>query len=460
MRTVGNGRYDTVVIGSGSGGGTAAELLATAGHSVALIEDHRVGGCCHYVACVPSKSLLISARRHRAHPDELDWQEAIRRRDDAAGNRDDSDAVRAYQNSGVTVIRGHGRITGRRAVTVNGATLRWRRALLLGTGSEPLRPDVDGLAGPQLWTSDQALSATELPGSLLVIGGGPVGCELAQVYASFGCRVILVETADRLLAAEQPWVGDRLAAALRGAGVDVRTGTGVQRIRRTPATPPATDSVTAILSDGSEHRLERILLAGGRRPRTANLGLEHLCVAPDASGALPVDDSCRVRDRGGLTLPDVFALGDLTGTAPFTHSANQQARVIAGALSGHSVGYAAHAVPRAVYTDPSVWCVGLTQQGAAETGLSVRTAAVDVGDMERASLEGITGRLEILADRSGTVIGAAAVGPGADSWAVPLQLAVHQRMPVTTLGEVMFAFPTMAEAIAEAARTLAAGIRG
>ena len=439
---------DVVVIGSGAGGGVAALEIARTGRSVAVVESGRVGGECHYVACVPSKALLIAARQ------DLPWSEALSRRDAAADDRSDAAQRREYERVGVRVVRGCAKVISGDEVSVELADgahtfLRWGTALVLAPGSEPIIPAIPGLTAGMAWTSEQALSSYELPSRLLVMGGGAVGCELSQVYASFGTRVTLLERSVGLLAAEQPWVGDMIAKSLVALGVDVRTGVeavGVEVGR-------GVDSQVG-LSDGSRWLGDRLLLAGGRRPRTGGLGVEALGIAPGDQGELRVDARCHVLTAAG-PLANVYAVGDVTATAPFTHTANAQARTVAAEMQGRGRDVQIHASPRVVYTEPTVWCVGLTEVAARDAGLRVQTAMFDLGEVQRGRLEELEGRFELIADDRGTVVGAAAVGPGADSWATPAQVAVQQRLGVEVLGETLFAFPTLAETIGITARMLA-----
>ena len=267
------------------------------------------------------------------------------------------------------------------------------------------------------------------------------------MYASFGTQVTLLERADRLLAAEQPWVGEMVADGLLTLGVDVRTGVEAAAVK-------AYGEVSVVdLSDGSWWSGDRLLLASGRRPRTRGLGVEALGITPGAKGELHVDARCHVLTKAGR-LANVYAVGDVTATAPFTHTANAQSRTVAAELDGRGRDVQVHAAPRVVYTEPTVWCVGQSEADARDAGLRPRTASFDLGQVERGALERIQGRFELIVDERGTVIGAAAVGPGADSWATAAQIAVQQRLGVNVLGDALFAFPTLAETVGLVARRL------
>lgn len=281
-----NHRFDVVVLGGGSAGELAASQLARAGRIVALVENRLVGGESPYYACVPSKSLLLSARRGET------WELAVARRDEAARHRADDGAAARLTGDGVTMLRGRGRVTGPGLIEVGG-TEHGFTDLVVCTGSEPAVPAVDGLAEVPTWTSDEALALPDLPRRLVILGGGPVGCELAQVYAAFGSQVAIVEEAGRLLTDEAPFTGEALAGALRRMGVDVRLGAGVARMEREDA------GARLWLSDGGTLEADRVLVAAGRRPQVDGLGLESLGVPVEPGRALPVDGTCRVAGRGG-----------------------------------------------------------------------------------------------------------------------------------------------------------------
>src|SRR5207302_1518380 len=239
-------QVDVAVLGGGSGGAAVALRLAEAGRSVAMIEERLVGGECPYFACMPSKAMLQAAARG------MPWPEAVAFRDDASGHRDDSDTARQVEQAGVEVIRGHGVVTGRGELIVGARTLRWRD-LVVATGAAPSRPPIDGLDDVDVWTSEDALSNRELPRSLVVLGGGAVGCELSQIYARFGADVTVVETAERLLADEPDFVGDALAAALHDDGVTLALGSTVQRVGS------ADGGIRVHGEDGSTHDGERLV---------------------------------------------------------------------------------------------------------------------------------------------------------------------------------------------------------
>ncbi|WP_088282613.1 NAD(P)/FAD-dependent oxidoreductase [Kineosporia sp. A_224] len=463
--------FDAVVVGAGSGGEVVAQALAGAGWSVAVVESGLVGGECPYLACVPSKALLLAAGRHRETASidhEQAWADAVRRRDEASEHRDDTATAAALAEAGVTLLRGRGRVVAREPGGPGGTVLveddaggghriRWRRALVLGTGSAPLPPPVDGLDAVPTWTSDEALSSPLLPGRLVVLGGGAVGCELAQVYASFGVAVTLVEPQGSLLGTEPGWVGDAVAEALRAVRVDVRTGTGADR-----AEPLPDKGLLLHLSDGSTVGADRVLVVAGRAPRTAGLGLELLGADVDEGAPLTVDARCRVVGAEGAGLADVFAVGDVTRVAPYTHTASYQGRLVAAHLLGHGRDADYSGVPRAVYTQPPVFSVGRTAAGPdGSPDPAVLGARFDLRGTARAFVEERSdGRLELVCDAaSGVLVGATAVGPAADSWAGELALAVRAGITVDVLADHVRAFPTWSEAIRPPAQELADRVR-
>jgi len=452
--------FDVIVLGAGTAGESIAKNVARAGRTVALIEAGRVGGECPYVACMPSKSLLRSATvRHQttrsealgatAAPVALDdpaaaYGRATARRDTVAHNRDDVDAVKSVEREGVTLLRGRGRVVGEGVVEVGGARYGFTD-LVIGTGSRPVHPPIEGLDTVPTWTSDEALSADERPGSLIVLGGGPIGCELAQVYARFGVEVTLVESAPRLVAKEEASVSAVLAAVLRDDGIDLRLGAEVTRAE------PVAGAARLHLADGTALDADRVLVVTGRTPNVDDLGLEVLGVETDATG-LATDASGRVPGQA-----HVWAAGDVTGAAPYTHAANYHARVITTNLLGGSATMDTRAIPRAIYTDPPVASVGLDAAAAAEQGVEAVTASIDLAETARSGSEGeARGRLVLTADVArGVLVGAAAVGPGCDEWIGEAVLAIRAAVPLAVLTDLVHPFPTFSEAYEPALRDLA-----
>ncbi len=447
--------FDVVVVGAGSGGENLAASLADAGRSVAIVEEHLVGGECPFLACMPSKAMVRSAQVRsllfrvqelgamgdalRPVVPEKGWARAVARRDDIISHGDDHEHAQDLLDAGVTLIRGRGRITGEGVVEVLAGEVRRRLEaadVVLATGSRPVVPPIEGIGDVPTWTSDEAWTATDRPQSVIVLGGGPVGCELAQVFARFAVDVTIVEQADALVGSEEPAVSDALAGILRDERIEVALGVEAQRAERVD------DGVRVHLDDGSTRTAERLVLAVGRTPRTTGIGLEDLGIDVDAP--LGVDDQGRVVGHDHL-----WAVGDVTAVAPFTHMANHQARVATDALLGGDATVRTHAVPRAVYTDPPVFGVGLTQARARAEGLTVEVVEMDLASTARHATDGGPGgHLVLVADADRRVlVGASAVGAGAPEWMTQLVLGIHAALPVATLAEVIQPFPAHAEAL-------------
>ena len=452
--------FDVIILGAGTAGESIAKNVAQAGRTVALVEAGRVGGECPYVACMPSKSLLRSATvRHQATrsvalgatagPVTMDdpaagWARAVARRDEVAHHRDDADAATGVEGEGVTLLRGRGRVVSEGIVEVDGARYGFTD-LVIGTGSRPVHPPIEGLGTVPTWTSDEALSSDERPASLLILGGGPIGCELAQVYARFGVEVTLVESAPRLVAKEEASVSAVLAAVLRDDGIDLRLGAEATRAEAVGGRARLHLADEAVL-DG-----DRVLVVTGRTPNVDDLGLEFLGIEADPKG-LATDASGRVPGH-----PHVWAAGDVTGAAPYTHAANYQARIITANLLGGSATMDTRAMPRAIYTDPPVASVGLDAAAAREQGVEAVTASIDLAETARSGSEGeARGRLVLTADAArGVLVGAAAVGPGCDEWIGEAVLAIRAEIPLSVLTDVVHPFPTFSEAYEPVLRDLA-----
>ena len=446
---------DVVVIGMGPGGEDAAERLAEAGLSVAGVEARLVGGECPYWGCVPSKmmiraaDLLAEGRRipglagsSQVHPD---WAPVAGRiRAEATDDWDDKVAVDRFTGKGGTFFRGHGVITAPGEVTVGDHVLRSRRAIIINTGTEPVIPPIPGLAGTPFWTNREAIEATAVPASLLVLGGGAIGAELSQVFARFGARVTVVEGAARLLALEEPEAGALIGEVFRREAIDVHTAARATGVSYGDA------GFTLALANGAEVTGDELLVATGRRANLASVGVGVLGIDEEAR-AVPVDDHLRAA-------PGVWAIGDITGQGAFTHMSMYQANIVVADILGQEISPAEyHAVPRVTFTDPEIGAVGLTEAQAKQRGMTVRVGSTQIPSSTRGWIHkaGNDGFIKLVEDAErGILVGATSAGPWGGEVLGALSVAVHARVPVRRLREMIYAYPTFHRAIEAAVRDL------
>lgn len=447
-----NERADVVVLGLGTGGEEIAGRLAIAGLDVVGIESELVGGECPYWACIPTKmmvrasNLLEEARRVNevaGHASvEPEWGKVAERiRDHATGHWDDRAAVGRFEGRGGRFIRGRGRFLAPGVVTAADRTVIAQRGVVVSTGSQPTIPTIPGLQDVAYWTSRDAVAAATLPASLVILGGGAVGCELGQVFSRFGVAVTIVESHARLLPAEEPEVGELIGRRLSDAGIRVCTS------RRATAVRPVGNGVEMTLEDGTQVEAEQLLVAVGRTPRIDDIGLDRAGVDTGA-GYIRVDDHLRAA-------PGVWAMGDVTGKGLYTHVALYQASIVEASILGGSDVQPANyrSLPRVTFTDPEVAAVGMTEAVARDAGVAVATTVKDGAATFRGWIHGPgnDGLIKLIADRrTGTLVGATAVGPNAGETLGLLATAIHASLPLVDLRRMVYAFPTFHGGVGEA----------
>jgi pyruvate/2-oxoglutarate dehydrogenase complex dihydrolipoamide dehydrogenase (E3) component len=448
--------FDVVVVGGGPAGEVIAGRCADAGLRVALVERELVGGECTYWACIPSKTLvrpgdvIAAARRvpgaREAVTGRIDVEAALAHRDYMTGNWNDEGQLPWLDEHKVVLVRGSGRMDGERTVVVETPDDGTRRlsavqAVVLATGTSAALPPIEGLAEARPWTNRDITGAKELPRRLVVIGGGPVGVEMAQGFRRLGCEeVTVLERLPRLLAREEPFAAKEVRAALEAEGITVVTEAAVNRVRREGTDGPVTAEAASGTYVGDE-----LLVAAGRHPATTELGLETVGLTPGKP--VPVDDQLRAVGVPGEWL---YAVGDCNGRVLLTHMGKYQARIAADVILGKEIVDRASfdIVPRVTFTDPQVCAVGLTETQARERAMNVRAVTYQTGAVAGAyvSGNGVSGTSKLVIDESrGVIVGATFTGPGVQELLHSATGAIAGAVPLDMLAHAVPTFPTISE---------------
>jgi dihydrolipoamide dehydrogenase len=450
---------DVVVIGGGAVGENAADYAVRSGLSAMIVEAELLGGECSYWACMPSKALLrtghavAAVRRLPGTTADFDPAAVLARRDRFTSNWNDEGQVNWARSAGIDVVRGVGRLAGERTVEVDGAagtlTVTARRAVVVCTGSIPVRPPVPGLDAVRTWSSRDATSAKEVPARLGVLGGGVVGSELSQAFQRLGAQVTLLEQGPRLLPPFEPFAGERVAAALRADGVDVRLGHALDGVE------PAGDAIVMCVGD-ERIAVDELLVATGRRPNTDSVGLEAVGLRPGER--LEIDDTGLVQGVDGQWL---YAAGDVTGRAMLTHQGKYAARIVGAVIGARSIGeepdtrpWGEHvttadhgAVPQVVFTDPEVASAGLTEAQARAAGLDIRVVDLPIA-VGGSSLhaDGYEGAARMVVDEGrGVLVGMTFVGQDVAEMLHAATVAIVGEVPMHRLWHAVPAYPTISE---------------
>ena len=435
--------FDVIGIGAGTVIEGVASKLKGKGLSFAVIERELVGGECPYWGCIPSKTLLRSAavlaeagRARELAASRVEWDvdfdKIAERANMISRYEDDTKATESLVEQGATIIRGEGRLVGPRTVLVGDRELTARRGIVIGTGTSAAIPPIDGLDGVPYWTNREATLTRVLPRSLLVLGSGPIGAELAQAFAQFGSRVRIIEAVDRLIPGEEPEASAELAKAFAADGISVHTGA------RVVAASAGGEGVTVRLESGESFSAEKLLVAVGRRPKLQGLDLATAGISTTDRGWIAVDNATLV------AAPGIWAGGDVTGIGAFTHLSWYHGQLIGRQLLGEAAVADHRAIPRVTFTDPEIASVGLSEQRAREQLGNVKVVSGDILEATRGYINGPPGGvIKLVADMDRMVlVGALVVGPRAGEIIAELTLAIRANIELPVLVDTLHAFPT------------------
>ena len=435
--------FDVICIGAGTVSEGVASELSGSGITFAVVERELVGGECPYWGCIPSKTLLRSAEvlaeaeRARALAAsrvewDVDFAKIAQRTHEISRDEDDTAATESLVKQGATIIRGEGRLAGPRSVVVGDRHLTARRGVVIGTGTSAAVPPIEGLDSVAYWTNRQATLTRELPRSMVVLGSGPIGAELAQAFARFGTEVHVVESLDRLIPGEDPDASAQLATAFEADGIRVHLSA------RAASAATVDGGIRLRLEGGETVTGERLLVAVGRRPKLAGLDLDACGIATTEKGWIKVDD------RTLVAAPGIWAGGDVTGIGAFTHLSWYHGKVIGRQLKGEAAVADHRAIPRVTFTDPEIASVGLSEAAARERLEDVKVVSADSGNGTRGYINGPPGGvIKLVADMERKVlVGALVVGPRAGEMIAELTLAIRAEVPLDVLEDTLHAFPT------------------
>lgn len=432
------------IIGLGSAGEAAARQLARSGTAVVGFESNRVGGECPFTACMPSKSMLHDA--HRFHPDagpgegDLDaaWRAAVDRRAAIVDHLDDSDHAKGLESEGVEIVRARARLAEPKVVEADG-TLWEVDHVILATGSAPIVPDIDGVDRSRIWTADDALTSDRRPRSIMILGAGPIGCELGDLYRAFGARVIVVDHDDALLEDHDSEVGRVYEDQLRDKGIEFQLGTEVSSVEHRH------DGTGVTLENGSSVTVDQLLIAVGQSPRVDGLGLEELGLDPESG--FDLDETFRVDGHRWLSV-----LGDVNGRSPWTHGANRHAAIAVDRINGTHRDRTDAPMPRCVFSEPAAAHVGETVAEIEARGSEAIRGTARFSDVARFATDELDDGLVVLTvdGDDGTIVGFSGVGPRVDDLVSTATALVHSRVHIDTARTQVFPFPTISQVLEQA----------